>query len=698
MPVNLTCSCGCAISVPDQFAGNTVKCPACGAALGVTASDATDRPSPQATPGLPQIMPPRNAAPDPDAAPAPTQPGPALAEGPALAVTPDPDHAPALAPAPDPVSGPAPGAAPAPELEPAHDEHALRKEARREARKTRGAAEGRKDRAGARASRRGRRKDREDRKSRRKGKAPAEPDPAPPQGRRAQATPVPPGPAPVVDATSGRCPACNAPLVRNAVLCKKCGAGLRTGGFMLGGEEEGKSHSVLRSIGGPAAALVLIVGVIVAWRAGVFSGDSSGKPGAAGSAASGNATAGAAGDAKPPSGDAASAVGGTSDASAAGTPERGRFSGGTVTGTVELADARAPYEIAETVRLAAGATLRVGPGVALKSARGADEVEVRLTGGDLVIEGSAAKPAAMSIAVKVSGARGGLAAKYTVFAGPVSVEGSVACRVENATFLRGLRLAAKGGSGTAEWRFEQCDLHPLDGRSGACLDVDVAAPSGRHKIFISKSNMKGGLKGTVGWSSRLDLGSNHWSIPTEDALNELKANGRVVLEPARSEAVAGAGASADGASYALPAGGGRTLVNKDMGFEIAVPEGWRPAGKSMLLAPKSYRHSTKIQIERRLGVKDPAKLPDFLAINLRKSRARNINAGRPAKLEVAGVEGLSFRCSFEIGAEKWVRRAAIVPAGGHILTIMLSARAGDAEELTGAFDEAVKSFRILGGK
>jgi hypothetical protein len=459
---------------------------------------------------------------------------------------------------------------------------------------------------------------------------------------------------------------------------------------MLGGEKKGKPRNILKSVGGPLVALVLIVGAIVAWQAGLFSGDSPKKPP--------TTEGGASGDAKPSTGDAASAAGGTSGASSAGTPDPERFSGGTVTGTIDLADARAPYEIAETVRLAAGATLRIGPGVKLEAAQGAGEVEVRLTGGDLVMEGSAAQPAAVSIAVKVSGAKGGLAAKHAVFAGPVSVEGSVACRAENATFLRGLRLAAKGGAGTAEWKFTHCDLRPLDGKSGACLDVDVTAPSSRHKIFISKSNMKGGVKGSVGWSGRLDLGGNHWSIPTEDALDELKANGRVVLEPARSEAVAGAGASADAARYALPAGGEGILVNKDAGFEIAVPQGWRPAGKSMLLAPRSYRHSTKIQVERRLGIKDPSKLPRLLTVDLRKSRARNIDAGRPAKLEVAGIEGLTYSCSFEIGAEKWVRRFAIVAAGGHVLTITLSARAADAKELNGAFDEAVSGFRIIGRK
>lgn len=656
MPVSLTCSCGRTLSIPDRFAGTTVKCPACGMDVAVPADVASDRPRVATDPALPTIMPARNAA------------------------TPAEGDAARAAPAPD--------IAPSPELEPAHDEHAIRKEARREARKPRRGVRGRKERADERASRR---------KGRGDSKGREAPDPVPPRAARAQtSSPAPSpvaGPAPVMGAARGRCPSCNAPLVPNAILCTQCGAGLRSGGVMLGGEDRRIGRAILRSVGGPVAALAVIVGLVIAWQRGMFSKTPPGETPAATGVTTGVTTDVTTDDAKTPTGVAAPPEEATPPAS---TPDR--FSGGTVLGTVDLADAGAPYDIARTVRVPAGSTLRIGPGVALRAARGVEGVELRAAGGDVVIEGSREKPVVVSIPVVVSGAKGGLSAKHAVFAGAVSVEGSGACRAEHATFLRGLGLAAKGGLETAEWRFVRCDLRPLDGKAGACLDVDIAAPSDRHKVSVTESNIRGGVKGTIGWSSRLDLGGNHWSVPPESALMGLKANGRLLLEPARSEAVAGAGASVEAVEVAmmLPAGKRRVLVNTGMGFEIAVPEGWRPAGKSMLIAPKSYRHSTKIQIEKRSGVKDAARMSDLLVTDVRRSKARNIFAGKPKKLGVAGVEGLSFECSFEIGSTRWTRRFVIVPARGHILTITLSARDEDAEALSAAFDEAVRGFRFIG--
>jgi hypothetical protein len=454
---------------------------------------------------------------------------------------------------------------------------------------------------------------------------------------------------------------------------------------MFGGPERRTARDILRSVGGPAIALAIVVGLVIAWRSGVFSK----APAATGDRKR---------DAKVTTGDAAPPAGKGTDGSAQDASAAGRFPGGTVSGEVDLTDARAPYDIAETVRVPAGATLRIGPGAALRAAEGAEDVDIRAAGGDLVIEGSPGKPAVVSLPVKVYGAGGGLSAKHVVFAGGVSVEGEVACRAERATFMRGLKLVAKGGDGKAEWKFVKCDVRQSDGKAGACLEVEIAAPSDRHKVSITESNLRGGVKGTVGWSSRLDLGGNHWSAPLEDAIGELKADGRLLMEPARSDPVAGAGASADAVDSALPAGERRLLVNRDIGFEIVVPEGWRPAGKTMLLAPKSYGHSTKIQVQRRLGVKKAAHMPKILSLDVRKSKARNITTERPAKLQVAGVEGLSFACAFEIGSERWVRRFAIVPAGACVVTIALSARANDAEELAGAFDAAVRSFRFVGSR
>jgi hypothetical protein len=454
---------------------------------------------------------------------------------------------------------------------------------------------------------------------------------------------------------------------------------------MFGGPERRTARDILRSVGGPAVALAIVVGLVIAWRSGVFSK----APAATGDRK---------GDAKVTTGDAAPPAGKGTNGSAQGSSAAGRFSGGAVSGEVDLADSRAPYDIGETVRVPAGATLRIGPGAALRAAEGAEDVDIRSAGGDLVIEGSPEKPVVVSLPVKVYGARGGLSAKHAVFAGGVSVEGEVACRAERATFMRGLKLVAKGGDGKTEWKFVKCDIRPSDGKAGACLEVDIAAPSDRHKVSITESNLRGGVKGTVGWSSRLDLGGNHWSAPLEDAIGELKADGRLLMEPARSDPVAGAGASADAVDSALPAGERRILVNRDIGFEIAIPEGWRTAGKSMLLAPKSYGHSTKIQVQRRLGVKKAAHMPKLLIVDVRKSKARNVTTGKPAKLQVAGVEGLSFACTFEIGSVTWARRYAIVPAGACVVTITLSARADDAEELAGAFDAAVKNFRFIGSK
>jgi hypothetical protein len=52
MPIQIKCQCGKALAVKDQFAGKSVKCPACGKGIKVPAAGGSAASSPSASPGV----------------------------------------------------------------------------------------------------------------------------------------------------------------------------------------------------------------------------------------------------------------------------------------------------------------------------------------------------------------------------------------------------------------------------------------------------------------------------------------------------------------------------------------------------------------------------------------------------------------------------------------------------------------------
>ncbi len=645
MPISQTCSCGRTLSIPDSLAGRTVNCPACGAAVAVPAGDTTAR-------ALPRIVPPRGGAASADGTT--EEAGPRIIFQPEIAVPSE-----GLTGQPVPVTDADLDLV----IEAPPDENELRTDTGLEARKPSRGPKGRS--APSRRRVRGR-------------AAPDLPpdDPSPPPARPLSSRPAPAHvPLPATGGGGARCPMCNTQLKPHAIVCHHCGAGPRSGGMFMRGDEPSRFFDYVRSFAGPALAIAIVAGLVIAWKYGMFSKAPPEK-------------------APPRKAPVAAAPAPAQEGPGTAPPVESPRFGGTVSGSVDLADTSAPYEITETVRVPAGATLRIGPGVILKGAR---LVDLRTTGGDLVMEGSARSPVVVSMPLVVSGMSGGLTAKHCVFEAEVFVKGSAACRVEQASFTRGLKLEAKEAPRATEWAFVRCEFHPLDGKADACLEVDIGAPAARHKVSVRESNIRSGVKGKIGWSSRLDLGGNHWSVSTEKAVNDLKADGSLLTEPVLSEAVPGAGAShvAVTVGSAAPGVKRNSLVNKEHGFEIAVPEGWRAAGSSMLLAPKSYRHSTKIQIMRCGGVKTPSDVPRVLGLEIRRSSAKNVKSWPAVKLDAPGVEGLSFLCTFDAGNEAWARKSAIIDTPKGIFAITLSARGADLDALDGALDAAVRSFRTI---
>ena len=46
MPVSVTCTCGKALKIPEQYAGKRVKCPQCGTGIRVPTSPSVSTPTP----------------------------------------------------------------------------------------------------------------------------------------------------------------------------------------------------------------------------------------------------------------------------------------------------------------------------------------------------------------------------------------------------------------------------------------------------------------------------------------------------------------------------------------------------------------------------------------------------------------------------------------------------------------------------
>jgi hypothetical protein len=323
-----------------------------------------------------------------------------------------------------------------------------------------------------------------------------------------------------------------------------------------------------------------------------------------------------------------------------------------------------------------------------------------------VIRGSPESPAVVALPLTCAGGKSALSAERAIFAWPVKIDGAKSCRVERSSFLAGLELAAarpeeEAAGERIRWLFELCEFRaPRAGE--AALKLSVEAPEDLLELAVVRCNIRGPVTGSVAWGGRADLSRNHWARPVSEMLSGLDADGTVELEPAQAEALAEAGAGVpvreliERAGLRMPEERGDVYTSARGGYELVVPEGWRPAGTGMLLAPPPHTPATRMTIRTRTGPFTPELARRGATAELRRAGASELKVADREPLDFGEVKADCFRLDYRAGLESWARRVAVWRRAGTSFVLTLNAPAEDIDALAPAFETVARSLRPAG--
>jgi len=262
------------------------------------------------------------------------------------------------------------------------------------------------------------------------------------------------------------------------------------------------------------------------------------------------------------------------------------------------------------------------------------------------------------------------------------------------------------GQGKAIWQFTRCEVHPAGGVGGVCLDVHLTDARSQVEASITVSNVLGTVSGEVGAGNVLHLTRNYWTVPFEAATRGIAPGRAVRLEPFDPLVVEGAGADGKVTIRQLLVRAGvvgeeelaGVLASARLGFEVGLPEGWRPTGDTSAAAPEKYPRA-RIQIERRGGERLLVRLRLALVEELRRMGTKQLVAteGEVVMLD-DDREALAFSVMFAADEETWGRQYVMIRSGENTFVLTLSARAQDFKALSGVVTDMARDIRIVGEK